>query len=177
MNRNFRRRLFKLAQVSMPTDQVASTMPLMAPPPVFQASAMYPSIRTGFASNSVVIIDELVNLLNTALHYATAGTMNFQKLRDINFNFDPSQAPSVDQRNLMNLSKKVFKTLLNSGQAFAQKLDFSKVGELTKLLLTSQEINNLSQISPSGLLATKIPGNLKTLITNYLNYLQLTVQR
>ena len=174
MNIRSRLRMIRLAQVtpSIPTDQVAATAPIPPPPPDFQASAIYPGIRIGFASNSITIIDELVSLLNIALHYTTAGAINILKLRSMNFIFDASQSPSVDQRNLMNFSKKIFTTLLNSGQPFVQKLDATKIEEMVDTLLASQELNQLSQVNPSGLLATKIPGNLKTTITNYLNYLK-----
>ena len=177
MNKQLRMRVLeKLAQInttSLPSDQAAQTKPTTAAPPAFQASAIYPGIRYGFNTASIPIIDAFVSLLNTAVHYASNGAVNFQTFRNDSFNFDASIAPSVDQKNLMNLSKRVYHTLLNNGQAYKQALTGKQVSDMVDMILASPEFNNLSHVSPTGLLATKIQGNLKTLITNYLTYLKL----
>jgi len=175
MNRKFRLRILeKLAQTTpnLPTDQVAKSKP-MPPPPAFQASAIYPGIRNGFNQASIPIIDGLVSLLNSAVHYASAGAVNYQYFRNNNFNFDASGAPSVDQKNLMNLSKRIYRTILNSGSAFPQPLTGQQISSMVENITASSEFNNLSQVSPTGQLAIKIQGNLKTLIFNYLTYLKL----
>lgn len=176
MNRKLRIKILeKMAQANpapAPTGQPAQS-PTLPPPPAFQASAIYPGIRSGFNVASVPIIDNLINLLNTAVHYASGGKVNFQVFRNENFNFDASQSPSVDQKNLMNLSKKVYTTLLNNGNGFSQPLTGQQIADMTDRLLASQEYNNLSKVNPTGPLALKIPGNLKTNIYNNLTYLRL----
>lgn len=170
MNSKLRRRIIKkLAQVTpgnLPTDQVVQSIPIPPPPPTFQASAIYPNIHSGFNQASIPIIDNLVSLLNNAVHYSSAGAVNFQTFRNNNFIFDASDSPSVDQRNLMNLSKLVYVTLLNSGLPFTQKLSGEQVHNMIDKLLTSPFFQNLSHISPTGPLAAKIQGNLKTLIND-----------
>lgn len=177
MNRDLRLKILKkMAQADLgtiPTDQAVQSKPAPPPPPSFQASSAYPGIRYGFNQASVAIIDNLASLLNMAAHYSSAGAINFQTFRNDNFNFDASGVPSVDQRNIMNLSKKVYHTLLNNGQEFARPLTAQQVAEMADIVLESPELNNLSHVSPTGQLALKIQGNLKTLITNYLTYLKL----
>ena len=38
-------------------------------------------------------------------------------------------------------------------------------------IVNSSEFNNLSQVKPNSILATKLQGNLKSLISNYINYI------
>lgn len=159
-------------QATLPTDQTAATT-TVPPPPSFIASSIYPGIRYGFNPQSVQIINRLVSLLNNSVHYASSGAVNFQVFRNDNFNFDASQAPSVDQRNLMNLSKRVYHTFLNNGNPFSQQLTPAQVTDMADKVLTAPEYNNLSQLNPTGALATKIQGNLKTLIYDTLTYLKL----
>lgn len=172
-NKNFRLKIFKkIAQdITIPTEQVAAEKQI-APPPTFQASSMYPGINAGFNANVIIFINFLTDMLNTAIHYASGGTLNFQYFKNNSFNFDSSIAPSVDQKNLMNLSKKVFINLFNSGNAFTHKLTAKEVTERVNNLLNSQDLQNLSSISPTGPIAQKIPGNLKEVITLYLNLIK-----
>src|SRR5574337_575845 len=130
----------KLAQAdlgTLPTDQAVTTKPLPPPPPEFRASLVYPGIRYGFNSASINIIDAFVSLLNTAVHYASAGAVNFQKFRNNSFNFDASVAPSVDQKNLMNLSKLVYHTLLNNGNPYSQALRSDQIADMVDRILAS----------------------------------------
>ena len=164
MNRKLRLKfLTKLAQATP-----APATPIIPPPPSFQASAMYPSIRKGFNSTSVQIIDQLVNLLNSAVHYSTSGAVNFQTLKNNNFIIDPSKSPSIDQKHLIILSQKVYRLLLNSGQDFKTRLTNTQIHNIVELFQSSTEFTSLSQINPTGFLATKIPGNLKENINNIL---------
>ncbi len=165
----------KLAQAPgapVPTDQVAQNKTI-ANPPIFQASSMYPGIRNGFNETSIILIDHLVNILNTALHYASAGTINFLILKNQNFTIDASIAPSIDQKNLINLSKKIYHFLLNGGTPFAKPMPSTQLSGIIDQIIQSPELNNLSTISPTGPIAQKIPGNLKNNIILYLNYLKM----
>lgn len=167
MNRKLRLKfLTRLAQTTPAPATPAK--PVIPPPPPFQASAMYPAIRKGFNVASVQIIDQLSNLLNTALHYITSGAINFQMLKNNNFIIDASQSPSVDQKNLVNLSQKVYRLLLNSGQDVKSGMTNTQIHNIVDMFRNAPEFNSLSQINPTGFLATKIPGNLKTDINNIL---------
>lgn len=161
----------KIAQTTTATP--TETPKVLAPPPTFQASAMYPGLRTGFNTNSIRIIDNLVNLLNSGVYYSSNGQMNFQLFKNNNFNFDASAAISVDQKNLMNLSKKIFVLLLNSGNSFPKLLTGNQIHSIIDQLSSSPEFTNLSQVNQTGTLAIKIGGNLKTMISDNFNYLKL----
>lgn len=154
---------------------VPSTTPppaSVSPPPTFQASLAYPNIRTGYNGSSINTIDQLVTMLNTATHYATGGKVNFQTLKNSNFSLDMGAMPSKDGSNLIKFSQQVFKNLLNGGAAYAKPLTGIEVAGVADRLASSQELSNLS-LSPSGPVAQKVPGNLKTNITTLLNYLKL----
>jgi len=176
MMNNIKSRKKVLEKIAQTAPTVPATTPAPAavpPPPTFQASLVYPNISTGFNTTTVGIINQLVNLLNTAVHYATGGKVNFQTLRNSNFTLDASTMPSPDQKNLVNLSEKVYKNLLNNGTVFAKALTGIEVAEIIGRLINSQELNSLSSLNPSGPIAQKITGNLKTNIAAYLNYIKL----
>lgn len=169
MNKFLRRIFEKIGQTipAIPSDAVAKNKATI-PPPDFIASAIYPGLNIGFSSASIPIINAFIKLLNTSVHYASAGAVNFQTFRNNNFTFDASQAPSVDQRNLMNLSKLVYTTLLNYGQPYKQALTGQQISSMVDRILASNFYQGLSQLNPTGTLATKIPGNIKTTINDYL---------
>lgn len=160
--------------ISIPTEK-ASLNKQIPPPPTFQASSVYP-IRSGFNAATIAIIDQFSNILNIAMHYITSGKINFQVFRNNSFNFDASSAPSVDQKNLMNFSKKVFNIIYNSGNAYDQQLSGKEIASKMDSLINCQELQNLSSLNPTGIVAQKIQGNLKTILINYLNYIKLSNQ-
>lgn len=165
--------LNKIAQATppanLPTSSVANTKPVAGSPPSFKADDWYPSLRIGFQNKNVPWINGLANLLNTSLYYSSDGKTHLNWMRSVNFNFGTDQVPSVDLKNLMLFSKMVYQQLFtNLGQAYTQQLTPEQIAEKIQYLRTSQPFNNLSQVSPTGQLSTKIGGNLKTLIYNYL---------
>lgn len=163
----------KLAQTTpaIPTEQ-AATSKTIPTPPTFIMTDIYPGIRKNFNLPSIQIINTFMSLLNTALQYASAGTVNLQVFRNSNFNLDASGAPSVDQRNLMNLTKLAFNILLNKGDAIAQPLTGQQVTDLADRILSSQFYQDLSKVQPTGPLANKIQGNLKTIIQTFMMQLK-----
>jgi len=160
-----------MAQAAATTAPVVATTSVAAPPPAFQASSMYPTVRKGYNPNSVQILDNFISLLNKAIHYTTSGKINFQTFKNNNFNFDASTSPSPDQKNIMNFSKKVYQNLLNNGM-FAKALTAQEINVKIDFLLKQPEYQGLSQVQPSSQLALKIGGNLKTLIFDQLTYLK-----
>lgn len=168
-----REKIFKkLCQDTISTSKIIEEKNDYGLPPIpsFIASSIYTSLFSAFNSESITIIDNLITLLNKALHYSTFGKVNFEKLKNNNFSIDASSLPSPDQKNLVNFSKKIFKYILNSGNSFNKKLTAKQVILFVDDLLSSQEISNLP-VSGS-LLSQKISGNLKTLIINLLTSLK-----
>lgn len=157
---------------STPDTSVPAT-PGITPPPNFVASDVWGWLNNSYNSYSVSLINNLSNILNISLHYASNGKYNFQILRNNGFQIDPSAATTVDSKNLLNLSILVFKTLLNNGNQFPQKVSGDQISRWVQTISTSQALLNLSQLSPVGTIAQKIPGNFKDNILNLLRTLQM----
>lgn len=140
----------------------ASPAAIEALPP-FEASAAFPNIMKLFAG--FTYINQLINQLHIALHYDTGGKVNFKTMKDAQFNINADQYPSPDQKNLINLSKKIYQNLLNIN---ANKLSKDQIDSIINNLIISPEVNNLSSINPAGPIGQKISGNLKTNIIEFL---------
>jgi len=160
-------------QTNVPATSNNTSVPSDPSPP---ASQLYP-IRNGFDAARVVILDGLVKQLSVAANVATGGKYNLQNLKNENFQFDPSEFASPDQKNLMVFFQKVFFTLLNRGQNFNQPVNAAQLNSWVSYLLQSPELANLSQINPTGQIAQKAPvsGNFKDTIREMLARLQPTV--
>ena len=163
-NLKIRKKIFqKIAEISVPV--TPPTPAAIAPPTDWMASSAYP-IQSAFNPISIGLINQLCEILHTALHYATGGKINFQTLKGLNFTMDASGMPSPDQKNLVNLSKLVYQNILIK----TKKVSPEEIDLIVNKLSHSPELNNLSSISPAGPIGQKIPGNLKTNILNILNY-------
>jgi hypothetical protein len=156
----------KLAQ-AQPT-QPTTTTPTLAPPPA-PPSDLFSYLNEGYNGPTAQLITGLTGQLNSALYYASQGKDNFQKI--INNNLDLSGA-APDNKNVGMISQKFYNTFLNRKNPFTKKIDGSVIRNWSDTLLNSSEYNNLSQINPTGLLATKLQGNLKTIIQNYINQIK-----
>lgn len=165
--------LRKIAQNALPqgtpTDAAAQTTVVAGSPPAFKASDAYPGIVVGLQAKNVPWVNGLADVLNTALFYSSNGKVSMPWMRQNNFNFSADQSPSVDLRNIMNFTKLVYNNLFtNLGAGFQQPLAPAQLQEKVHTLQTSQFLSNLSSLQPTGQLANKLGGNLKTIITNYL---------
>lgn len=158
MNRSLRKKIIeKLAQQA--TIQPAQQQ--VPPAPTILASLAYPSIRSGYTSAQVNIIDDLVNKLNVATHLATNGSYNLQVLKNMNFIFDPSSFSSPDQKNLLLFFSQVFNKLLNNGNTFPAPISNQQLAGNVSTLLQSSALMNLSQINPTGPVAQKLSSSLQ----------------
>jgi len=163
----------KIAQTppppNTPTPQVAQTQTVSGSPPIFIATDWYPSIIIGFQSKNAPIINGLSNLLNTTLFYTSGGQVHLRWMREQNFTFGSDQFPSSNLRNLMNFSKLIYQQIFtNMGVPYQQPLTPQQIAEKIALLRSSQFLGNLSATNPTSQLATKISGNVRELITNFL---------
>jgi hypothetical protein len=154
-----------------PTTPDSTTKATVASPPTFQASGAWGWMNNVYNSYSVTTLDKLVSLLHTALHYASDGKHNFQTLKNNSFNVDSSGEKSIDSKNLLNLSSLIYKTYLNAGNQPPAKITPEQITMWNNQVNQSQSFLNLSQLSPTGTLAQKIPGNLKENIQNSLREL------
>lgn len=161
--------LAKIAQTALPQDTTTPNTVVSGSPPTFIASNFYPSMMVGLQAKNVPWVNGLANILNTALYYTSGGKVHMPWLRQTNFNFATDQAPSADLRNILNFSKLVYNQLFtNHGANFEQALIPEQIAERIRILANSSFFNNLSQVNPTGQLASKIGGNLKTIINDYL---------
>ncbi len=151
-----------------PESTQAATIP---PPPAFQASGAWGWMNNVYNSYSVSIINSLVSLLNNALHYSSNGKYNWQTLKNAGFNVDSSGGHSIDTKNLLNLSVLIYQSYLNGGNQPQQKVTGEQVAAWNNATTQNQSLLNLSQINPTGLVAQKVPGNIKENILNMLRQL------
>lgn len=166
-NIKFRKKAFeKIAQVSAPITPPAPAT--VIPVTDWIASSAYPT-HTAFNATTVLLINQMCSLLNTAVHYATGGKYNFQKLKDLNFKLDTSGMPSPDQKNLINISKMMYDKFLIKNSP----LKSDQIAMNVDSILNSQELTALSSTNPSGPIAQKIPGNLRSNISIILNKLKV----
>lgn len=149
----------KISQTTI-TTTTTPTMPAVIPaPPFLKASEAYPTLRVGYNSTQVAIIDNLVQRLNLAVNSLTQGKFNFQILKDANFNVDTSQFSDPNAKFLVLFFLKVFKMLLNSGNAFTQAASPQQVGNAVDNLVSSSELSSISGVNPTGAVANQMPGN------------------
>lgn len=138
-------------------------------PPKFVASDIYPSIMTAFQSKNVPLINALADLLNTVMYYTSNGQVNMMQLRNNNFNLGTDQVISADLKNLMEFSKILYNQVFtNLGVDFKSPLSSQQISDKITVLKNSSYLNNLSNANLTGQVATKVSGNPKELIKNYL---------
>jgi hypothetical protein len=169
VNRNLRIKILKkIAQTAVPAAANQSTTTVAGSPQTFIASDYYPTVLA-FSAKDAVIINDLSNVLNNALYYSSNGKIHLQWMKSVNFNFDMSNTPSADLHNLMGFTKQVYLQLYtNNGQLDKKALSAQEIINRLNSLKYSQYLNNMSATSTNSQLDTKIGGNLKTLINNYL---------
>jgi hypothetical protein len=167
---NFRMKwLFVLAEDALPTKELADSKPVAGNPQPFNAITLYPGMITAFSHNNANIIAGLANILNIALYYSSNGQKDLMDLKNLNFIFDTSAIPSVDLKNLMSVSKQFYNLLLTDhGLSYEKALSKEEIKEKVTELRNSQFLVNLSSTNTGSLLSSKIGGNVKNIINNYL---------
>jgi len=164
--------LKKIAQGAinqMVTDEVNKNKSVAGSPTSFTATNAYPTIIQGFGANNISWINGLSNVLNDALYYTSNGQIDLNWMKSNNFNAGSSQVPSEDLKKIIAFCKAVYNYLYtNLGQNFTHLLPKDQILEKVKILTNNQSLINLPTVTNNGQLRTKIGGNLKTIIQNYL---------
>lgn len=164
--------LQRIAQstTDLPTESVSATKSISGAPTSFVASNLYPSIVTGFSSKNIGYINALADLLNTCIFYSSDGQLDLNRMRTNNFTVGLTSVPSADLKNFMGLGKVLYNTIFTEhGGEFKKQLTPQEIQELMENLKNNIYLQNLPSTNPSGQLATKVTGNIKTLIVNYLS--------
>jgi hypothetical protein len=166
----------KIARAAIPsnaegiTDTTKTTV--SGSPKAFIATNYYPIILA-FSSRNAPLINGLTNILNNALYYSSNGKIEMDWMKNANFNFDISNTPSEDLRNLMGFAKQLYlQVYTNNGQLDKRALTAQEISGRLNPLKFSQYLNNMNATGVTSQLNTKIGGNTKTLINNYLSQIK-----
>lgn len=174
MNKFRKRLLEKLSQedpntIETPVSSVAGS------PPSFQIQSLFPSIYTGFGQTITNQINVLANYLNTVLFYVSNNKYDMVKIFNNSASVDTSSIADQDLKKLVDFSKLVFKYLFNSRTPFKQQLTAQEIDDRIDILNSSSQLTSLSSTNPSGQLATKTQGNIKTNIISYLRHIKNSI--
>jgi len=164
--------LSKLAQSdpNLPTEEVAKTQTVSGSPQNFIPSDLYPGIIIAYTSKNLPAINGLANVINLALYYSSNGQISLMSMKSSNFNIGTTNVPSQSLKNLMNFCKILYNQLFtDSGAEYKNKLTPEQIQEKITNLKNNQFLQNLPSTNPMGQLGTKLGGNLKTEIINYLS--------
>lgn len=154
---------------ALPTTEVAQTQTVSGSPISFIATDYYPSIIIAFTPKNATIINNLSNLLNTSLFYTSNGQTQLAWMRSVNFNFSTDDVPSIDLKNIMGFCKQLYNNVYTDhGSPDKVQLKPEEIAKRIAPLKNSSFISNMSATNPTGQLSTKIGGNLKTMITDFL---------
>lgn len=153
------------------TPQTVSTTPTTTPPPAFSASQTWGWLVEVLNPITINALNSLISTLNIALHYASNGKLNWLELHNDGFQVDPSGTPSIDAKNLLNVSILVYRTYINSGNKPPQPFTSAQIKAFNQQIANSQAFLNLAQLNPTGAVAQRIPGGLKDTILNILRYI------
>lgn len=168
MNKKLRTRILeKLAQ----TQPEQPAQPVVSSPPAVPG-VLYANLNQGYNPATAQLLMKIGDQLNTAVHYASQGKDNFQSFLNNNFQIDANKLFSVDQGHLRGLSKMFFTNFLNSRNAFTQKVDPRTLSIWCDRFTNSNDFSSLSQINPTGQLATKVPQNIRTSLLDTINQIK-----
>jgi hypothetical protein len=169
MNKLRFRLLQKLAQATPAQPAQPTTTPITVPAPPALPGILSANLATGYNSATIPLLMGLVQKLHEALHYASNGKDNFQKI--IDNNLDLSGA-IPDVKNVGGIAKKVYITFFNGRNPFTSKVAANIIRNWGDSIINSPEYSNLSQIKPTSPLSIKLQGNLKPLLLDYINQIK-----
>lgn len=160
MDRQLRLRILKKLAQTQPQQPAQTTQPAQAviPPVPAVPPVIYAHLNNGYNNDTVTSIKAITEILNTSLHYASNGKANFQEI--MNNNLDLSDA-GPDELHIGVLSKMFYVTFLHSRNDFAAKISATQIHTWANAFLSNSNFQSLTQINPTGTLATKV-GNLRT---------------
>jgi len=136
------------------------------PPPPSLPGDLFAGLNNGYNGGTVALIKGMVNYLNTALHYASQGKDSIQNIVNNNSNLSAAYG---NYKNIGMISKKVFNTFLNNKESFNEKVSGTKISEWANEITNMPEFNDLTKIKANEMTSIKIQGNLKNILTDYLN--------
>lgn len=104
-------------------------------PKAFVAGNYYPQVIKAW-SNKYQVMEKLIAFVNRALYKHSAGKVDFQHLKSINYNLSPSDVADINAQELIKLSLLIYNNLLTnnstpfsdvlSAEARKEKIDILK---------------------------------------------------
>lgn len=161
MNKKLIQRIIKIAQ-----EQTAT--PKTLPPPPAIPAVTYSYLPKAYNGSTAQAIRNMTVFLNEVMHYASDGRDNMQAM----VNNTAQQATSPDQMHINSLARLFYRTFLNMGQDFKGMIQAQTIQGWADNILNSPDYSELSKINPTGPLATKIQGNIKSRILDLMTYIK-----
>lgn len=169
MNKLRMRILKKLAQAT-PTPTATPNPPVSIPAAPALPGVLTSHLGEGYNGATIPVLIGMAQNLSDALHYASGGKDNFQKIMDNNLDLSGSDP---DVKNVGMLSKRIYSTFFNNRNPFSKgKVPANDIHTWADALISASEYNNLSQIKPTSQLAIKLQGNLKSLLLDHVNQIK-----
>lgn len=170
MDRRLRLKILKKIAQNTPAPSTDPTVKSVAgSPPDFNVITLYPTLTRGLNATNAGIINKLCHSLNDALYYSSDGKIHLPWMKSVNFNYDTSGATSTNLKNLMLFARLLYQNLItDQGNNFKEPLTPEQIKERVDRLTQSQPLNNLSSTNLGSQMGTKVGGDLKTVIRNYL---------
>lgn len=137
--------------------------------PAAVSVSMFPSVPLAWGANNVSYIQDLVDALNMGMFVLSNGKIDFDKMKQQNFNVDlSSYVASI--KGVASLAKELSqKVLTNNGVPFKQALTPEEKAAIITGIRGSTTLGTISDGGITTALPAKIGGNLKTIILNLLN--------
>jgi len=162
--------LQKIAQTTTPTDSTTTpptTQPVAGNPTSVSVS-MFPTVDLGWGSNNISYIQKIIDTLNVAMYQLSNTRIDFNKLKQQNFNVDAS-AYVAALKGMVALSQQIYQTILtNNGTLYKAALTPEQKKALIDGIKGSTAFGTIPDGGITPVLPNKIGGNFKTIILNAL---------
>jgi hypothetical protein len=166
MNRKLRIKLLeKVAQATPPTTQPAqpaATVPALPPPPAVPGMLLVNRKRE-YNGPTVNLFGTLTKMLNDAMHFASQGKDNFQKIIDRVLD----RTSTGDQKNVSTVAQMFYDTFLNKGSLYGRKVTPNEIHTWADAMLGNGQFRALTGLNPN--ISSKLGYNLQDRLMQTLN--------
>lgn len=131
--------------------------------------SMFPTVNLGWGANNLSLIQKMIDTINITLYQLSNGKIDFDKMRQQNFNVDLS-AYHTATKGVVSLSKIIYQQILtNNGDNYEKPLSAEEKKKRVDGIKGSIQTSTIPDGGITVSLPTKIGGNFKTLILNLLS--------
>ena len=153
-----------------PTTPASTTAQAIQPPTPFNMLTTWGWLPKIYNPNTLGYLSGIMNIINTVMHYTTAGKFSLSKSPNNIGGIDASAAGSDDGKNAVLLAKEFFDTFLNKGQELRPAPTPEQIQNWCNTITNSQPLLNLAQLNPTGPAAQqmRLPDSFRQTIVNSL---------